>query len=93
MKTKQVRPHQFTFFADSGHGWLRVKRMVAVNTGEKFSRFSYQKGQWVYLEEDVDAPKFLAFFDQHGIAYTIKERFANRSSIRNMEPFSYVSTC
>ena len=48
-------------YTDPGHGWLRVKRTQLAELGitHKITPFSYQRGQWVYLEEDCDASLFL----------------------------------
>ena len=53
-----------TWYTDPGHAWLRVHRDVLAAYGfneSDFSCFSYvdQYG-FLYLEEDSDAPKFLA---------------------------------
>lgn len=49
------------FHRDAQHGWLAVKRkeLVALGLDKEISAFSYQLGKTVYLEEDVDAPKYL----------------------------------
>lgn len=45
---------------DPGHGWIHVRRNVLQGLGisDKITHFSYQKGNMVYLEEDVDAGTF-----------------------------------
>lgn len=52
---------KFNFFCDPSHGWLAVKRPELVELGieTQISGYSYQKGDYVYLEEDSDAPKFM----------------------------------
>ncbi len=52
---------RFMFFQDPGHGWLRVKYddLQMLGLVNDISTYSYQRGRWVYLEEDSDAPKFL----------------------------------
>lgn len=53
----------FIFHTDPGHGWLQVTpndlKCVNLNPTD-FSDCSYRKGNIFYLEEDCDAPKFLA---------------------------------
>jgi hypothetical protein len=46
---------------DSGHGWLQVKKeaLKIFNIEHLISSFSYEDGEFVYLEEDCDAPLFL----------------------------------
>lgn len=50
----------FTFYSDSGHGWLEVPLSMVKRVGHTPSRYSYYnpKTQLVYLEEDCDAPAF-----------------------------------
>jgi len=45
---------------DPGHAWLRVKRAVIPRAVlARISAYSYESGQYVYLEEDEDAGKYL----------------------------------
>ena len=60
----------FTFINDPGHGWVRVPWTALKDVGlnpQDFSRYSYRSGNIFYLEEDCDAPKFIA-------AYTAKHK-------------------
>jgi hypothetical protein len=52
---------KYTFFADPGHGWLRVKRSELAELGllNSITPYSYENGKYVYLEEDCDASLFL----------------------------------
>ena len=54
-------PDHFTFIEDPGHGWLAVPRSLINDLGiaEQITRYSYQQGSTVYLEEDLDAQIFL----------------------------------
>jgi hypothetical protein len=56
MKTRTL-----TFHTDHSHGWLEVKRADLVELGieDKISRYSYEKGSKVYLEEDCDQMTYL----------------------------------
>ena len=49
----------YIFFSDPGHGWLRVKKTEIEPIKDKISPYSYMNGEYVYLEEDCDAPIFL----------------------------------
>jgi hypothetical protein len=53
------------FFTDPGHGWLEVGvhelRDVGLNPYD-FSPCSYRQRNRFFLEEDCDAPKFLAAY-------------------------------
>ena len=59
------------FTADPGHGWLHVKRATALQImGPDFvrlTRFSYQRGGTLYLEEDCDAPLFMECARAQGV--------------------------
>jgi hypothetical protein len=59
----------FKFYHDPGHGWLAVKRVLLEDLGieTQITRFSYQRGKTVYLEEDCDVGTFfVAFMAKHG---------------------------
>lgn len=76
---------------DAGHGWFAVKRDVVDETiGLKnVSRYSYQKGKTVYLEEDRDATLFIESIQEQGIDYEFKlGKHQETSPIRYYEPFS-----
>jgi len=85
---------KYDFYADPGHGWLKVKRQELIELGieGEISAYSYQRGDYVYLEEDADAPLFQdAWEEEH------QEKFMNKwiryhqadydSRIRQYEPF------
>lgn len=51
---------RFTFITDPGHGWLAVSLAEypdAINYG---TGFGYIDGHVIYLEEDCEAPAFMA---------------------------------
>ena len=83
-------------FVDPGHGWYKVSRKLLrkMNLLDKISSFSYQKGDWVYLEEDCDAT---IFFDRYKelfgeIQIRVTTNIAdNMSSIRYYENFGKYS--
>ena len=78
----------YVVFNDPGHGWVRVKRAEVVELGiaDKVSSYSYQKGDWVYLEEDCDFSLWLAAKKAKGHPILLKEKHSNRhSSIRNYD--------
>ena len=61
----------YHFYSDPGHGWLRVPREELRELGieSKISKYSYQKGSFVYLEEDCDAPEFInALSEARGVS-------------------------
>lgn len=52
----------YRLFEDPGHAWLEVPRAEVVASGAKISGYSYcdPLTDMAYLEEDSDAPAFLA---------------------------------
>ena len=51
-------------YSDSGHAWGKVKHtevniLKQGSLGLRISSCSYQKGAYVYLEEDCDLPAFI----------------------------------
>ena len=82
----------FNFHSDAGHGWLAVKLTDLIDLGinKKISRYSYIKGETVYLEEDLDLSVFFkAFEDKHGVKPTIKDldHQYDRSPIRSFNNY------
>jgi len=79
------------FYSDPGHGWGAVKRKVLIELGilDKISGFSYQKGQTVYLEEDLDLATLTTALALKGIivSYTEKNSPHKYSPIRNYDRF------
>lgn len=82
---------RFKFHSDAAHGWLAVKRdiLYKLKIEHKITRFSYQKGSTVYLEEDMDATTFInAFTAANGYKPIILEQpSVNRSMIRSYASF------
>lgn len=88
---------KYTFTADSGHGWLRVNReeIQSLGIADKITEFSYQRNDYVYLEEDCDLATFFrakvpdgefsAWWKQN-----VTERHCERSHIRGFERYSTI---
>ena len=79
------------FYSDPGHGWGAVKRRVLDELGiaDKITRFSYQKGDTVYLEEDCDLPTLTTALSLRGIwVEHVSKHTDRRSPIRSYENFS-----
>lgn len=77
-------------YSDPGHGWGAVKRKVLFDLGiaDKITRFSYQKGNTVYLEEDCDLTTLVTALALKGSVVTyINKHSNNRSPIRSYECF------
>ena len=84
---------KFKKYNDPGHGWLAVSRKFLISLGiyNEISRYSYQKGKTVYLEEDCDMGIWIKHLESNGIQYTLKYKHAKNdhpSPIRNYDGFS-----
>jgi len=76
----------FPFISDPAHGWVKVPMSVLKELGieSDITSYSYRKGDIAYLEEDVDAMKFIdAFEKKFGVKPKFEERIVNRTQIRN----------
>ena len=86
MRTKTI-----LFYSDPGHGWAKVpkKELVKLGIANEISGFSYEKGEFAYLEEDCDLEKYIMALRAKGIVYKFKETHTNRQSkIRNYYHYS-----
>ena len=85
MKTKI-----FDFYADPGHGWLKVPKSLLVDLGitGKISSHSYQRRDYIYLEEDGDLSLFIKAMRESGVEVRFREHHTNKQSkIRSYSPF------
>jgi len=86
---------KFKFHFDAGHGWLQVHLTDLYDidlTPEDFTRFSYRNGDWLYLEEDIDAITFIRQWErQHDGFLRIVDHIDDgyNSPIRNFERLPY----
>lgn len=82
---------KFDFYADPGHGWLKVPRKLLCDLGieDKITSYSYQRGEWAYLEEDQDASTFIHAMKGAGREYKFRERstWSKQSKIRGYSPY------
>ena len=81
---------KFTFHTDPGHGWVEVTAndiCAAGLTIHDFSRYSYRnpgKPFVYYLEEDCDASKFIAAWQEKtGLHAEFRDCYQERTPIRN----------
>ena len=82
---------KFDFFHDPGHAWVKVPRKMLGELGimDKITPYSYQRGEFVYLEEDCDAFTLHAALEAKGDPVGYRHRHANKSSkIRGYRSFS-----
>ena len=80
------------FYTDPGHGWLKVPknhpafRVIA----SRISDYSYERGNFVYLEEDCDASLFLQVLHNCKIELVVHSHHSDRRSrIRGYNRFYY----
>jgi len=93
--TSPIKAKNWTFYADPGHGWLKVARkdIAAAGVAEAITSFSYQRGDYVYLEEDCDMSTFLSAVNKAGYDWSeikdrIKTQHTNKTSkIRGYERY------
>jgi len=86
----KTRSESYDFYADPGHGWLRVplKRLGELGIENDISPYSYVKGGYAYLEEDRDARIFTDALEGLGVKVNLRDHTANRdSAIRRYEPY------
>lgn len=78
----------FTFHTDPGHGWIEVDfhRMRQSGLGpQDFSRYSYRRHNVFFLEEDCDAPKFIAAWQEKtGLHVEFRNAYQARCFIRQL---------
>jgi hypothetical protein len=85
----------YKLHTDPGHGWLAVRRkeLVELSIADKITRYSYAKGETVYLEEDCDLTTFFtAYRAKYGVDPKHVESYRERSFVRNCEPYSVERT-
>lgn len=90
---------KITRYQDGGHSWFKVARKELTKLGieEKISSFSFQYGDYVYLEEDCDVAIFFKALlkIEEGLSWEkmtsvadITTKFSDKSSkIRNYPRF------
>ena len=81
----------FTHFIDPAHGWIKVSKQLLKDLGieTKITPYSYQHGEYAYLEEDCDATLFVEEYEkQTGKKVETVTSYANRSAIRNYQTYA-----
>jgi len=83
----------FQTYSDPGHGWARVPKslLVALGIADKVSRYSYQRGDFAYLEEDCDMSLFFnAYRERTGRDPVLRHRTSDkRSKIRGYDTYQH----
>ena len=75
----------YTFFTDSGHGWLKVPvaELLELGIEDEISHYSYLFGDWAYLEEDCDMARFIDAQYMRGLDVRWNTKVSQRSMVRN----------
>ena len=73
------------FHNDGGHGWLECNRELINSAGiaADISKYSYQRGNDVYLEEDCDMPLLLNALRKRSIGVVVNDMYQDESPVRN----------
>lgn len=80
------------YVQDPGHGWIAADAASLRAHGllERVSIYSYRDGDLVWLEEDCDAPRYLAALSRAGVQYRILETHTKGYAwIRALPPFTH----
>lgn len=77
-----MKSKKYTMYSDAGHGWLKVskKELKQLHIGDKISPYSYQRGDYAYLEEDCDFQKFVDVMNSLGYTVQVVEKYSNKTS-------------
>jgi len=73
-----MKTRTFPVYSDPGHAWVKVPiafltEVVGLQWRTHFTCFSYERGAYVYLEEDQDARTFIDWCRTAGIEPVFKE--------------------
>ena len=86
-----MRSLTLNFYTDPGHGWAKVNKKVLNDLGiaEQISAYSYQRGDYAYLEEDCDLARLMAAAQAAGITLKLREQCSRErsSKIRSYRPY------
>jgi hypothetical protein len=84
------------WYSDPSHGWLKVHRsfLFKLDIANKISPYSYTDGvhgNFVYLEEDCDAPRLMTAAKEQGwtLVFQEEEHTNHSSTIRNKGPYVF----
>jgi hypothetical protein len=84
----------FDVYSDPGHAWCKVHRSLIENLGiaHLITPYSYQRGEYVYLEEDCDLTTFATALRATGRAVQFREHHTNKScKIRSYDRYKDTS--
>jgi len=89
---------KYDFYIDPRHGWIKVKKEELKELGveNKITDYSYERGEFVYLEEDRDASIFIdALEGKSGENFEenkhLRQHIVDKDSkIRGYSPYSLI---
>lgn len=77
-----MKPRSFDYFIDPGHGWVKVSKRLLLELGiaGRITSYSYELGDYAYLEEDCDMGTFYTALRARRIEPKLRHRHAERNS-------------
>jgi hypothetical protein len=79
-------------FADPGHAWARFpkSKLVSLGIADKITRYSYQRGDYAYLEEDCDLTTLCMALNERDTRIKFVEKSSTKDSrIRSYDRYEY----
>jgi hypothetical protein len=83
----------FDAYSDPGHGWVKVplKLLEELQIRDKITSYSYRRGNFGFLEEDCDLPRFVKAMEARGVTVKFRSHTGDRlSRIRSYDRFEEV---
>lgn len=88
-----MRTLTLNYYQDPAHGWVKIKRdkLIVLCIEHLISSYSYQRDDYVYLEEDNDLARLFKACDELQIQVKLKDYHTNKSSkIRSYDRFKSI---
>lgn len=88
-----MRTLTLNYYQDPSHGWVKIKRdkLIVLCIEHLISSYSYQRDDYVYLEEDNDLARLFKACDELQIQVKLKDYHTNKSSkIRAYDRFKSI---
>ena len=87
--------YKLHFYEDPGHGWLKVPKALlrVLSIEDQVSAYSYQRGDFAYLEEDCDYSLFDQAMKDTGREFSLVTHCSRErsSKIRSYESYRYIA--
>jgi hypothetical protein len=90
--TDMSKTFTITIYNDPGHAWGKVRKDVLTNLGiaDKITRYSYQRGDYAYLEEDCDLTTLCMALNERDTRIKFVEKSSTKDSrIRSYDRYEY----